>query len=811
MLNDLFRTYKKIIAAVVILLSAIIFWFFGCHRSGRTGTEQTGWKQTAQDIQSYDFYTEHISGNITFGTGGHLSADRTQPVVMNITSKEASFAGTVKITLPGDEGKGIAYQSAVSCSKGYTSKVILSIPKLGNVSFFSVEILDQYGTEELAQMIVGACGIKWASDSSEIYEKKTVYIGILSDNPDKLQWINDLEVVSGQDSLVFCLSELDKKDLWGGAERLASLSGILIDDYDTSALSTKQKNCLKEWVREEGGSLLAGTGVRAKEVLSGLGELMEVSAGGSRENSLQFYNNEESAGYLSVITNKLHFKGDVVWKTDGLSFPVSGYQRQYGLGKLMILTWSLTDDALQQWTGREKMAQELFENFIPKIIQPYSADEDSTWHLKKALYSFLNSQIPNTFYYALFFIVYLSALGFFSYYVLRRIKKMEYIWVIVPAISILFTVCLAIRAKGPGSNALSSYSALEVIDSDRNRHDIFFLYQNNEGESNSVDLIPEVSYVEPLDYSYRTGDENVASLRRLRQDYTINNTQSGYDIAFEEAVPGTSRLLQMVKSVGEDSGTDCFEAEIEADYTSFHGSITNRSAYHFSRVVLIRGNQYRILNDVRSGEKETILADDILCWSGFEQDNSSYGSEEERSAVASLTDYIRNKYINGKEDFNTVIIAGITDDKDITLFSDQGKLQNHQTIFVKRVLLPAEKNTYYISDINKECLGSDKADSLLSQDILEEKKTKAVYQFDRDKVVWLAARNRDSFDGTIYAHNYQTGKDDVILESRDDVMNCQELEPYLSEMNKMTLTFSLKKGQDYGAAPVLTFVLKDVK
>ena len=167
-----FRTYKKIIIIIVLFLSAVIFWFFGCHRTGNNKTEQPVWKQTKDNVQSYEFNTKHITGNITFGTGGRLSADRVQPVVVNVSGKGEPFAGTIKVTLPGEEGKGVAYQSAINCEKGYSSRIVLSIPKLGNVSFFSVEILDQYGAEELAEMIVGASGIVTPVDSAEVSEKK---------------------------------------------------------------------------------------------------------------------------------------------------------------------------------------------------------------------------------------------------------------------------------------------------------------------------------------------------------------------------------------------------------------------------------------------------------------------------------------------------------------------------------------------------------------------------------------------------------------------------------------------------------------
>ena len=812
MLNDLFRTYKKIIAVVVLLICGILFWFFGCYRSARDEVEQTGWVQASEDVQNYDFYTPQIKGSITFGTEGRLSSERTQPVILNIAGTGDSFTGTVKITLPGDEGKGVAYQSAVQCAKGYSSKIVFSVPHLGDVSFFSVEILDQYGTEELARMIVGANGLcgDMDSGSGEVSDKKLVLIGVLTDDPDQLQWLNGLEIKSNQDTLLFSFLKLKEQDLWCGGAGLGSLSGILIDNYDTNKLSSTQKRCIQEWVEKKGGSLMLGTGVRADEVLGGIVDLVGAKAGETKEESLQFYDDEESAGYLTVLTNRLKIGKVSNYKAEGISFPISCYLRKCGEGKIMLMTWSFTDNAISQWSGKEKMAQEILEDAVPKIIQPGSADEDSTWYLKKALYSYLAPRASGTFYYALFFIGYIFTLVFFSYYLLRRTKRSEYIWLVVPVVSIVFTFLLFIRTGVFGNDTASTYSAVEISDADKGMNDVYFLYQNNEGESNHVDLTQNVTSVLPMDYSYRSDVVDVASLRRLRQDFTINNAQKGFDIAFEEAVPGTSRILQMEKTKAEDDQASCFDLKLQADDASFQGTITNRSHWYFSSVILIRGYQYILLDDLEAGETRKISAVDIRCWSGFEQENSAY-LEEEREDLSGLMDYIRYRYMNGAENYNTIIAAGITDERDIPLLTDQEMLQNQQTVFVSRYPLPSKPGLHYIANINRQCLGSDNADSSLARDILEEKKTKAVYQFDRDKIVACAIRNKDSFEGSIYAYNYNTGNDDLIFKDKNTVYDGEKLEPYLSEMNKMILTYRMNKDEDYGPAPLLTFVMKEEK
>ena len=58
MLNDLFRTYKKIIILVLIVLCMVIFWFYGSHRQ-QHGSETTQiWE--AEEMSEAGGYRYHF-------------------------------------------------------------------------------------------------------------------------------------------------------------------------------------------------------------------------------------------------------------------------------------------------------------------------------------------------------------------------------------------------------------------------------------------------------------------------------------------------------------------------------------------------------------------------------------------------------------------------------------------------------------------------------------------------------------------------------------------------------------------------------
>ena len=178
--------------------------------------------------------------------------------------------------------------------------------------------------------------------------------------------------------------------------------------------------------------------------------------------------------------------------------------------------------------------------------------------------------------------------------------------------------------------------------------------------------------------------------------------------------------------------------------------------------------------------------------------------------MGSLVEYLKQRYMLENQDQDTLLVIGITDENNFQLLSNGNTLGNRLSAFVNRFELPKSDDSDCIININT-CLDEESGETSLRHDILEKNEMKAVYAFDPSKLVWGLFRNRDGFEGAIYAYNYDTGEQERILEEEDDFMNCDELEPYISDMNEMMLTYTLPAGSDYGEAPVLSLLTKDLE
>ena len=123
------------------------------------------------------------------------------------------------------------------------------------------------------------------------------------------------------------------------------------------------------------------------------------------------------------------------------------------------------------------------------------------------------------------------------------------------------------------SSGDSYFSALRVTDSEKEQENIYFLYQNDEGVEGNVNFLSTITSVIPMDYNYRTIVGK--NIKTSGEDITINNTQKGFDVAFEESVPGTSRILKLSGNTKSASEKEVFTQDIFTTYTSFYGNITN--------------------------------------------------------------------------------------------------------------------------------------------------------------------------------------------------------------------------------------------
>ena len=804
MINDLFRTYKKIIILLLILLCSVVFWFYGCRHQQRSQQDVVEWNKAVlkgTNGHCYKFKTESFTGRVVFGVAGYVAKDKEMPVTLYIRSEEKSFTGVMKITLPGENGKGIAYQSAVKCQEGEWKKVVLHVPQLGNPSVICFEIMDSFGVTRLSENV----SFSDKKDQNEVsYDSAENLIGVLSKQSKQMAYLNDIQIGKSDEKENVKLICYTREGFPESVEGFQGLDGVLIDAFDTKTLSKSQKKALKGWVKAGGRLLIAG-GSQQEDSIEGIGKCFGITQESVGDSSIHYLNEDNSMQEIPVLMSNLTFSKKYKWKGYGNFNPEIGYTASVRDGKVSVVRFSFVNKAFLQWNMRDKTVCTVLTHFLEKD-ETTESSETSLWYVKKALYAFMKSQLPNTFYYGVFFIFYILLMVMIAYYYLRRIKKREYIWIVVPILSLFFTGVVLVRSRGMSGNNDSSFSALRVQDSQKEQETIYFLYQSNEGEEGNVNLLPSIKSVVPMDYNYRTlTGKNV---KTSGENFTINNTRKGFDIAFEDSVPGSSQILKLTGDKETSSQKEVFSQNLSTTYTAFSGDITNLSDNNFSRVILIKENQYVILKNIKAGQSVAISKDMVKSWNRFNEENSIFGTENENTVTGNIMEYIQQTYMNMDKSQQELLIVGITNENDFKLFSDKNVLKNHVTVIVNHFDLKEDEGEK-ILNINTSCLGQKEEDSSIEEDTLDEKKTEVTYIFDRRREIEALVRNQDEFTGKIYAYNYQTKQKNRILSDAGESMNQDELEPYLSDTGEILITYQLTSDREYEAAPVLSLIYKE--
>ncbi|MDO4975894.1 MAG: hypothetical protein Q4E53_01415 [Eubacteriales bacterium] len=812
MLNELFRSYKKIIFFVMLLVSAIIFWFFGLRRNTGSSQHVVVWEkhEFKNGGYGYHFKTGDLTGDVVFGLKGYMVKDKTIPVKMTVSSKE-EFSGLVKISVPGTSSGGVAYQSAVQCQKTIPTQLIVNIPQLGNASYFTFELLDQYGNVLLSEMEIPPYS-QWISEEEDVGSQ--ICLGILSSNVQELSALDHLTLSSEDGDVTIRTIYLDEDSFPVNADDLQMLSGLLVDDYNITRLSKKQRGVLLDWIKD-GGTFMVGTGKNAFRVLDRMKEELGVSVDRVEMSRLHFGSNTQFSGEVGLYLSQLHFDENVGWRMVDWSTPASYYERNLGNGKVQMLRFSFTDESLHQWNHYDNMLKSLMEQLLCDVFEDRIDHENGIWNMEMALNDFVTSQMPNAFYYGVFFIVYLFCLTFLAYFVLRRKKKREYIWLVIPCLSLFFTLGIILRSRGNSTSSMmtqNSLSAIRIVDNESTRNDIYFLYQNAEGESKTLDFIPSIDEVKPLDYEY--GQEQIDStrVRKIKEDYTISHTMGGCQLSFTETTPGTMRILMMSenKSMNYGEKTDLFLSKLVGDHTSFQGSIANQSDKEFDKIMVIRGNQYWCGQNLKAKSSVKIAKDEVQCWPQEEEQTGLLSLEETDVAMQDMLDYLENRYLKNNTDLSDYIIIGITLKDNYQLLRGGDHLGNQVSIYVNHVFCQAPEKAECQVNINLKYLKDNQSYQELQEKLAEELNVEARYQFDSNQLIWAMARNQDDYSGEIVAYNYWTEKNDSILSKPGDVMTCEELEPYLSEMNEMKIIYKQKDIMQSNRLPILSVWLKKI-
>ncbi len=502
-----------------------------------------------------------------------------------------------------------------------------------------------------------------------------IQVGILSDDYDSLTYL-DLggEVYSvGNTEKPIRLKKLEKDQV---DEALDALYFLVIDHYDTSALSAETVKSIEKWV-DAGGCLLLGTGAYAEQTLAGMDlDFLCVSPGKTsqpgEENSASLVGHTGSYYYAftdagidfsQMAVTELAITGQGGFEAQ--EFPAVIVPR--GKGCAAVSSISFGDQEMQKAVGNSNVARNIYDGIAYSSASSLTTmDSDWSYWGQNAFgvidhkYTSVNFTFPK-----ILMLIYVILVGPILYLLLRVAKKREMYWIFVPALAMVFVGILFIYGQTVKINRTSLYSVTvqEAAGTGEKDMETYFSGYHSGVKPWSVTLSD--------DYTYGGAGLNIyGSGGSTEKDHYFINYGSGISIGMN---PASNFETGFLYAAGRRAGAGSIETEkLALGDAGISGTITNRTAYDFPYIYLRQEDFAMIIQGFQSGETidlsqitkskrviyETSYADDF--YYEVVQRNGRNDKAEDLDLKAAL--FIGANAANKHRDKDQVLVCGVVPD-----------------------------------------------------------------------------------------------------------------------------------------------------
>lgn len=563
------------------------------------------------------------------GFDGNYKVESSAPIKLTVENNMQDIEGTVEIHVPIMPGKYTSYVKPISIPKGSTKEIIMNVPIMGSYSKYKIIINNGKNKvyENEATLSLGS-------------NNMTMFIGILSEDFDSVSYINKIPAPNGM-SLSNKVIRLNEKNLPEDVEVMNSFNLIVINNFDTAKLSDEQYEALKDWVNK-GGTLLIGTGNTYLKTLGifkdnfiegDLGKIEKVKTGEISKLASKGVNNTSQD--IDILNLEVKGANDIL--TSAQKSLVKELSR--GKGKVLIFSFDL---GVSPFTGGQDSSA-FIENLLGSSMNIDNSINgirngrgDLSYLLREVMNLFSEMPSPSTGSFSLILIIYILIVAPLSYIILKKLDKREFMWVVVPAISLVFALIMYISGSSSRISTITN-NTVSIVSIDEkgiaSRESYFGIFTPNKMKIKVSGTEGEA--VKPINNPYY-GDD------RLREGATGDLDAKIYDgankyVEFNDASILSNKVVSTKQSIIKSQS---METDFSYENNSIKGSIKNLTEMDLEDCVILTPGQYVSIGDIKKGEvKEVNGALNTYDGNLYEFINKVYGfngppptisSEEER-------------------------------------------------------------------------------------------------------------------------------------------------------------------------------------
>ncbi len=537
--------------------------------------------------------TKPLSIQIETGFEGKLKEGKTGPVKLTITNPGDDISGDIAIHIahPSDEND-VVYLKHIDLPRNSTKTVWMSVPGMtynrnnNAIQFYS----GGYGGEKVP-FKQGAVSL-----SAGTLGLETIQVGVLARDPDTMNFLTLLK----QPNVQVLVYPLNEASLPSDTFMLDGLEMLVINDFASTELSNDQVEAIKAWTNRGGHLVLAG-GAGYTKSAEAFKDISPIDVHGTLSvdelSSLTKHSGKAlNLGEPFTLSNGTSKRGDVVLKEGEVPLYVIADQ---GQGHVWYAAYDLSLNPIASWNGNQALWAKLFSDAGSDIGANHQTyGQPDVWELNNAL-DYFPSLVPPSFGALIWvFFAYILIAAPILYLILKRLDKREWAWVLIPAISVVSSLCIYwIGAQDRNTTLAQSLNVVELNEDGRDyisRSMAFFVPNGGDYEV----TLTENQHVLPLDHYY-------GGTRNLRgNDYLAIKEEDGQTrVNFLDVPYWSIRKLAAENTASEDWGQLSYSMQYEANAVS--GEVKNDTKHAIEDVTFVMNMQYVQIGSLDPGESKS--------------------------------------------------------------------------------------------------------------------------------------------------------------------------------------------------------------
>jgi hypothetical protein len=536
--------------------------------------------------------TTGVTMTVTPYLGGYVKYGEWLPLRVSLSNHGDDLEAEVQTRIAGNNGDAV-YAAPAPLPAGARKEIDLYV------------LPPTYGQSLVVQLIQGEQVLAEATVNLSTHLQSDYLFAAVASAPDAFALLNGLALPRRFQAIVIPLS-LD--DLPERAEALRSLDCLVLTDVDTTSLTPAQGEALRAWV-ELGGRLFIGGGAGAQRTLLGLPRpLNPVELGGTVElstlDSLADFAGEPirvPGPFLATLP--VAHEGQAVITQAGQPLLV---QRALGEGWIAYSALDPAASPFNAWTGTLPFWRKLLEPgsaLSPNVPNDIPLRMLESEQMNYALSNLPALDLPSIRWLALLLGVYILLVGPVNYLLLRRLRRLDWAWVTIPALTMAFSIGgfgigyglrggdlilnqISIIPLAPGSERTLARSYVGLFSPTRGDYDM---------------RIDSGALVSPLYLSYRPDPWT-----------STGDTTGGLDVLQGDPVilRGLGINQWAMQTFQAETWLDTTDLELDADLSieadHVRGMLHNDLARPLREITLISGHRFAQLGDLDAGQTKEI-------------------------------------------------------------------------------------------------------------------------------------------------------------------------------------------------------------